>query len=727
MKDLLLEIGTEELPARFVAPALNELRQTALQRLGGILNPEEPRITVVGTPRRLALLIEGLPDKSKARTQENLGPAVGQAKDAAGNWTPAAQGFARSQGIALDKLETRKTERGERLCAVHHFDGEPTAKLLPQILPEIIRQIPFPKNMVWEPTRFSFARPIRSIVALYGTQVVKFEIAGVKSGRKTTGLAHINPKLIDISAPARYVGILRDKCVLVDPAERQDIVKKQSKQLVRTVHGDIAFEQHGALLEEVTQLVEHPVAILGRFQERFLSLPKEVLITSMKKHQKFFPVYKSGDGSDALLPQFVGIRNGISENQAVVREGYERVLAARLADAAFFYEQDQKTPLDQCALRLKTVVFQEKLGTVWEKSERVIQLTGWLSDRLNQSREVSHRAARIAYLAKADLVTAMVGEFPELQGVMGRIYTAAAGENWLIAEGIEQHYWPLTADGKLPTSPEAALVSLAEKLETLCGNFLIGQVPTGSQDPYGLRRAAIGILRILKNSNWTLDVPSALRQTISLFAKDGKNIPQDTAPVLASLNDFLKQRWAALMESRGIRFDEIKAVLGALCADGITSGETGSSTPGSWNVTDAETRLMALHQIRKHPNFAPLSISFKRASNILSQAKQKGIGQTGAAVDPEILKDPAEQGLFNTLRSVEEETAPLLDDQKYVESLQGFVRLKDDVDAFFEKVMVMAPEERLRDNRLALLARLSALFHRVADFSLLQDVPTGKQ
>ena len=497
-KDLLLEVGVEELPARFLTPALE-----ALKVLGeGALKDAGLRFKSVrslGTPRRLALLVDGLALQAEDRVQESLGPAMAQAKDAQGNWTPAAQGFARSQGTTPDKLETRETERGPRLCAVRRDAGLPAEKVLPFLLPELIKKIPFPKNMVWEESRFSFARPIRWIAALYGAHVVKFSLAGVKSANKTFGLRIHGKKAVVLPSPDRYEHLLKDRLVVADPAERRSLVEKQIHQAIKSVKGRVPLEEHASLLDEVTNLVEHPVGILGSFDPKRLELPPEVLVTSMKKHQKYFPVF---DEKGELVPHFVGIRNGMSENQVVVREGYERVLAARLSDAEFFFREDRKTTLEEKAPLLKGVLFQKELGSVWEKIERVAGLAAFLGESLGVSDEEKAAADRVARLGKADLVSAMVGDFPELQGVMGRIYAQAEGLPPRVAEGIERHYWPLTADGALPEDAPAAVVALADKLDTLAGDFLVGLVPTGSQDPYGLRRAAVGALRILEAKGW---------------------------------------------------------------------------------------------------------------------------------------------------------------------------------------------------------------------------------
>jgi glycyl-tRNA synthetase beta chain len=701
-KDLLLEVGVEELPARFISPALAALKASA-EKAFAEAGLKFKSAESLGTPRRLALLVNGLASGAEDRVHESLGPGMAQAKDKDGHWTPAAQGFAKSQGVALEKLEVRETERGPRLCAVRKEIGRPAESLLPSILPELIRKVPFPKNMVWEEGRFSFARPIRWITALHGTQVVKFELAGVKSGNKTLGLRIHGKKPAPVPSPAKYVSLLKDRLVAVDPAERRALVERQVQSAVKAVKGRVPLEKFGDLLDEVTNLVEHPVGILGSFDPGRLELPAEVLVTSMKKHQKYFPVF---DEAGRLLPHFVGVRNGISENQNVVKEGYQRVLSARLSDAAFFYREDLKTRLEQKVPSLKGVLFQKALGSVWEKVERTAALSAQLADLLGLSTEDKDEAQSIARLGKADLVSAMVGEFPELQGIMGRIYARTEGLPLRVAQGIEQHYWPLSADGTLPETSSAALTSLADKLDTLAGDFLVGLIPTGSQDPYGLRRAAVGVLRILEAREWRLNLKEAIARALAAFPA---SVPGDRAATAKTLSDFFRQRWTALLEAEGFRADELAAVTAA----------------GFDDPVDARRRFKALHDVRRHPDFEPLATAFKRSANILKQAKQKNIAVDGAMRE-ESLAEPAEKALHAVVRELSPRVEPLLAKGAYDEALRALVALRRPVDDFFGGVMVMAPEPAVRDNRLALLSSIAALFRRVADLSLLQDTAVAK-
>jgi glycyl-tRNA synthetase beta chain len=703
MKDLLLEIGTEELPARFLSPALEALRANGRDRLekAGLAFTET---RVVGTPRRLALLVEGVSPKARDLEQEFLGPALAQSKDMAGNWTPAAQGFARSQGTTPEKLGVRNTERGERLVFVKKTPGLPAEKILPVLLPELIRSLSFPKSMVWEESRLAFARPIRWLVALYGAKTVPFSLAGVKAGRRTYGLRFHTRRPFDVPGPNRYETSLKNHCVIVDPADRRELILKQIHHVAKTHHGHIPVDRYADLLEEVTNLVEHPVAVVGTFDPRFLAVPKEVLVTSMKKHQKYFPVFKDASGEE-LLPYFVAVRNGLSDNQVVVREGYERVLAARLSDAAFFFGEHTKRPLESRVPDLHGISFLSATLTLKDKTERVSRLTDALcADILGLDETVRVEARRIALLSRADLTTGLVGEFPELQGVVGRLYAERSGESPTVARGIEEYYWPLTADGVLPTGEAAAWVSVADKMDTLAGNFMVGKIPSGSQDPYGLRRAAVGVLRLLEARGAGVSLLALMNQALA-------QLPDplgDRGKAADLLRDFMRQRWSALAESRGFRPDEVDAV----------------SAVGFDHVPDAWARLAALRDVRQHPDFAPLSIAFKRAANLLKQAEKKGENIPSVPSEA-LLQTESEKALATGIGSIEKSSAPFLAAGDYPSVLSGLVSLRPVVDHFFAQVVVMDPEREIRQNRLALLAAVRALFGRVADFSRLQDTPSS--
>jgi glycyl-tRNA synthetase beta chain len=699
MKDLLLEIGTEEIPARFLSPALKALSddgRAQLEKAGFSFN----EVRSFGTPRRLALVVTGVSAKARDVEQEFLGPSLAQAKDAAGHWTGAAQGFARGQGIPLEKLGVKETERGPRLVYVKTIPGAAAEKVLPGLLTDLVGSIPFPKSMVWDESRLPFARPIRWIVALCGAKPLAITVGNVKSGRRTHGLRFHSVRPFDVPSPDRYAALLKNHCVIVDPDERRKLIVQQIEQGTKTHHGHVPVDRYPDLLEEVSNLVEHPVAVVGKFDPRFLAVPPEVLVVSMKKHQKYFPVFKDASCRE-LVPCFVAVRNGLSDNQAVVREGYERVLAARLSDAAFFFGEHAKRPLASRENDLAGVAFLSPALTLKDKTERVVRLAvGLARDAARLSADDIAAVERSARLAKADLTTGLVGEFPELQGVVGRLYAERDNEPPVVARAIEEHYWPLTADGTLPSSEVGAVVSVADKLDTLAGNFLLGKVPSGSQDPYGLRRAAVGVLRILETRHWPVSLSEWVDRAVSLLPTS----LGDAGKARRSLAEFFQQRWAALALARGFRSDEVEAVTSA----GLT------------DTADAWARLAAVRDVRGLPDFGPLSMAFKRVANVLKQAEKKGDLIEGSP-QTDLFRSEAESGLAAQTALVSDRSDPLLKARDYAGYLSALVPLRAPVDAFFAQVVVMDPDPALRRNRLSVLASVRALFDRVADFSRLQD------
>jgi glycyl-tRNA synthetase beta chain len=693
-RDALLEIGCEELPPTFVPLGIQQLRSVAEASL------REQRlafgsIAAYGTPRRLAVCIGELASQSEDQERIVLGPPLANARDDQGQWTPAAIGFARKQNLHPEELKIRD----DRLCTVQVIPGVATRGLLANLFPRWIAQLEFPKSMVWEPSNFRFPRPLRWLVALYGSEPVSFVVAGVRSGKWTYGLSISSSKKVAVTHPGKYVALLKNQCVLVDPASRVEAIRKLADQAVRRVRGKVLLDE--ALLVQVSNLVEHPVAILGNFDPAYLDLPREVLITCLEHHQKFFPVAQDGDGH-ALLPHFVGIRNGMSVQQDIVKEGYERVLTARLADARFFFKCDRKTRLAEKVETLKGVTFQKDLGTLFDKKERIKGLLEAIGGAFPQRPAWFAQAQRAAELCKADLVTNMVHEFPELQGVMARLYAGLDGEEMAVAEALEQHYWPLTLASPLPSTEPAAAVALADKLDTLAGDFAVGLIPSGSADPYGLRRAAVGILRILETFRWSISVEQLIDFAMGLLP-GSLRLARDATQ--AALLQFFRQRYAALLEERGFRFDEIDAAL--------------SSQIGV--VCDTMARLQALHDIRRKDEFGPLSVAFKRAANIVRQAGEKGEALDRSALREDLLKEPGEQALFQTLQGVQQQVNVHLQERAYQQAMEAMVPLREPLDRFFEGVMVMVDDAALRANRLGLLVGIVNLFKQIADFSKLQS------
>lgn len=695
MKSALLEIGVESLPARFLKPALEQLESKA----AGILKEERLAFSSVkayGTPMRLAVLVSGVPEKSETKELEVTGPPARLLKDAAGNFTPQAAGFARSQGVAPGDLEVVRLPKGEFLAARKVLPGEGAVQVLARAFPRLVAALEFPKTLHWEESRFRFGRPIRWLVALYGKRVVGFSVAGVRSGNKTRGLAALGSKPVAVPAPEGYVRLLRDQCVLVDLEERREALLKSLKSAAKRAAGTL--DQDEELVEKVLCLTEHPAAVLGHFGKEYLELPAVFLSTVLKKQLMFFPIL-AADGS--LAADFLGVRDGLSEGQADVQVGYERVLRARLSDARFFFRRDRETPLESKVPRLDRVTFQRGLGSMGQKVARVERLSGWLAERLLQDREIDGRAvAMIARLAYADLTTGVVGEFPELQGAMGGVYARLEGLDERVALGLEEFYYPTAAKAPLPTSLEGCLVSLAGKLDSVAAMIAGGFKPTGSEDPFALRRLGNGIIRILLEKQLPLSAREAAREALRLAAENGAEKPFDAEAALAEVCDFLWQRAETFFLEKGYPVDEVRAV-----SDG-----------GLENLSETFRRLAAVHALRAEPDFVALAQAFKRASNIVKQAN----GAAETDVDQALFGEDAERDLYGALCRSEGRIRELASRGEFEQGLRSLVGLKPEVDRFFEKVLVMAPEEGVRRNRLSLLSRLVRLFKSVADISSLQ-------
>jgi len=685
IKDALLEIGFEEIPAAYIQPAMAQAKTLCEKLLAeNALNAQE--IEIFATARRITLLISGLVEKSAERTEEFVGPSIKAAIDANGSFTGAAKGFASKHGIAPEALLKVQSEKGEYLAVKKVIPGVKTQNLLSVIFTTIISQLYFPKTMVWESGLFRFARPLRNIVALFGDKTVKLQLAGVKASNTTFGLHTSGTKSIAIKSPDKYLSTLRNNCIIVSTTERRiALVKAVSLAAKRLKCTAIPDED---LFDEVNFLVEHPVAVVGNFDEKYLSLPKEVLINCMRKKQKFFAL-ESEQGQ--FTNNFIGIRNGISEYQDVVRDGYERVLKARLADAEFFFNKDTATPLFNKVEKLNGVVFQKELGTVYEKMQRVIKIAEYINEKCGFKIE-QKIIERACLLAKSDLVTDMIYEYPELQGTIGALYARKDGEDKNVATCIQEHYWPLSADGQLPNSSLSTIISIADKIDTLCGDFAVGLIPSGSADPYGLRRASIGVIRILLGGI-SLEISSLLPEKLSNNTRSKEQ-----------LLEFFKQRFEALMQSNGYKFDEIKAVLAV----------------GFYDFLNAKARLEALSKARLDERFSLLTIPFKRASNIITQAEKKSIIIIPNIVDENFFNCDEEKNLYSSIKQIELEVSSKVPQGDYLSALMLVANLKEAVDEFFVKVMVMDNDEVIRSNRLALLKTLVGLISKIADISLLQ-------
>jgi glycyl-tRNA synthetase beta chain len=682
-KELLLEIGTEEIPARFTPKALEQIAEL-MQRELGTLGVSFGEMGVLGTPRRLVLWVGDVGEYQRDTIERKLGPPRRLAFDEKGNPTQAAKGFAKSQGIRVEDLETVTTERGAYLCAVRRQKGGQTADALRESLPRVITSISFLKSMRWGSSGLRFVRPIHWILALYGGQIIPFRLDDIESGDTSCGHRFLSPGSFRVKGLADYLKKLRKASVIVNPEERKRMIETGIDEAAQRVSGEILMNRE--LLEEVTYLVEYPVVVLGGFGKEFLALPKEVIVHAMEDHQRYFPVVnRKGD----LLPHFVCVCNTQAADMEVVKKGNERVLRARLSDARFFFNEDIKVPLEKRVEDLKEVVFQAKLGTSYEKVMRFRSLSRFLARKLRP--EVEGDVDRAALLCKADLVTGMVGEFPGLQGIMGREYALLSGEPREVAAAIDEHYLPAFAGDRLPSSPIGDFISLADKLDTVVGCFGVGLIPTGAGDPFALRRQALGILNILLEKRYFVSLKEMVRESLALLrGKLGLPLQQ----VKESVLDFFKQRFQNLLISKGMPHDAVEAVLAV----------------GFDDVVDGQDRIVALAEVKRKREFAPLAVAFKRVVNISRDC-------TFREVVPSLFREDGEEWLNNKFLEVREGLGDLFEKRDYRQALAELMELKEPVDRFFDSVLVMDKNEDIRNNRLALLGRVADLFCRIADFS----------
>ncbi len=694
-RDFLVEIGTEELPPRALKPladsfaaAISTSLDTARLRHG--------RVQRFASPRRLAVLVKGLAEQQPGQELKRRGPPVSAAFDATGAPTRAAQAFAESCGAPVASLGRITEAKGEFLFYRGQVPGRAAAELLPGIVQEALDGLPIPKRMRWGNGEAEFVRPVQWVLMLFGKEVLPARILDTPSGQVTFGHRFHAPKPLRIATPGAYVGTLRTRgFVVADFEERREKIRGAVNDMARGVGGVPVTSD--ALLDEVTALVEWPVPLAGRFEERYLELPREVLIATLQDHQRYFPI-AAADGS--LLPGFIAVANLESRDPDQVRAGNERVVRPRLSDAAFFYETDRKQPLAQRRDALAGVVFQSQLGTLADKVFRVRALAGDISERLGTDRLLAERAAE---LSKCDLLTAMVGEFPELQGTMGRYYALHDGEPSAVALAIAEHYLPRFAGDELPTSPTGTALAIADRLDTLTGIFAIDQKPTGTRDPFGLRRAALGIVRIIIEKRLELDLRALIRRAAQLLAERSAGVAAPSDALQEQVYDYVMERLRAyyLEGAAGVAVttEMFDAVL--------------SNRPSS--PLDFDARLRAVERFLKLDAAASLAAANKRIANILRKADRP----TTTAVRPELLQLEAERRLHGALEELRLELEPLLARREYTEALRSLARLREPVDAFFDSVLVMDENAELRSNRLGLLAALRQLFLHTADLSRL--------
>ncbi|MFH2091196.1 MAG: glycine--tRNA ligase subunit beta [Pseudomonadota bacterium] len=691
MKPLLIEIGCEEIPAGYIIPALEVFRTNIVAALDRA-RIDHGQASIYGTPRRLALMIDAVAELQNAQTSTLTGPPEKVGYDKEGHPTMAAEKFAAKAGIAIEAIKIEQTAKGRYLTAVVEETCQTTAVILEGILEHEILSIPFPKSMRWGDLSVSFARPIISLVGLLGDHLLDFQIGNIKSSTTIFGHQFMSPGKYTVKSADLYLEVAQSCGVIAD-------IDKRKQTLLESIQACAAEKgahilQDDELVDIVTNLVESVYPVVGSFDPDFLQVPDEVLITAMREHQKYFALT---DDQGKLKNQFIAVNNTRAKDLTLVARGHEKVLRARLSDAKFFYDADLHSSLDQFAQKLKAVTFQEKLGSVYDKTLRIQALATYLVSVSSYAdiETLSSDVIRAAQICKADLVSQVVIEFTKLQGIIGRTYALKAGEKQDVALAIEQHYRPVYSGGKLPENPVACILAIADKLDTICGCFSVDLIPTGAADPYALRRQGIGIIQILLEEKLSLSLTDMIDSGLSAFMEDADK-KQETG---LNIKEFFKNRMINILTDMGFLKESVNSAL-------IASFD---------NVPDVVLRVKALDNLRQAPDFEPLSITFKRVENII----RKSNGTAIHTVDEALFEDPSEKQLFAAVNKVEQGVNDLIAQGNYDDALASIATLRPIVDLFFDDVMVMAEDEKIKNNRIALLSSVSGLFKNIADFSLL--------
>ncbi len=688
MKSLLLEIGTEEIPAGYIEPALQSLSSTLLQKMTDS-RIEHGSARVFGTPRRLAVEVNEVADKQKSLTSEVMGPPEKIGFTDTGKPTTAAIKFAEKVGVSVNALTVKETEKGRYVCARVSERGQATRMLLKTILPEVILSTPFPKTMKWAQLNIFFARPIHYIVALLGNQIISFELGDTKSGKYSFGHYFMKPGKVKIASPEDYVKTLKDAHVIIDFEERRKLVETEINKAAKGVGGKVLPDEE--LIDINKNLVEYPIATAGKFDNAYLEIPAEILITAMRHHQKYFAVV---DDAGGLMSSFVAVNNTQTKDMNLVATGHERVLRARLADARFFFKSDVQESMDDWVERLKGVLFQAKLGSMYEKVQRVQKIATYLADAAGQKPAVKTQVARAARLCKADLISQVVNEFPNLQGVMGRIYALVKKEPKAVATAIEEHYRPIYSGGPLPETMVGGLLGIADKIDSICGFFSVGLVPTGASDPYALRRQGIGIIQIMNDRGFTFSLKKLIEKSLEIYGiKGAKKIRELADPIYT----FIQNRMTYQLVEEGFSKDVIAAV-----ADADVD-----------NVPNVFSRVRAIQDLKTAPDFEPLAVAFKRVVNIIKKADLPARRK----VDEKLFEHDSEKALYSAYKNLKGKVSGHLEKGRFDQAFREIAKLRDPVDAFFDGVMVMSKDRKIRNNRLSLLALISDLFGLFADFS----------
>lgn len=687
MNNLLLEIGTEEIPARFLPLAIQQLRDKSFE----LLNSQFIEFTDIksyATPRRLALIVKGLSPFQKDIVKEVIGPPAKVAYDSDGRPTKAATGFASSQGIDISELRIKKTEKGEYVVAEKRQKGEEIKGLLPDLLKRLILSLHFPKSMRWGNSDLRFVRPIHWILALYSNEIVPFEIDGIKSGNITKGHRFLSPASFVIRELNSYINLLENNYVILDQEERRRIIYDGLSRLASSVNGRVLMDE--GLIETVIYLVEYPMPVLCQFPDKYLTLPRELLITVMKDHQKYFAIE---DDEGRLLNHFIVISNTKEANSETVREGAERVIKARFEDAVFYYGEDLKRPLSSRIEDLRRVTFHERLGSLYDKTERVVRLASILSERLlPEKRPLIERAA---WLSKTDLLTGVVREFPELQGLMGKYYAINDKEDPEVAEALREQYLPAHSGDRLPLTDTGSIICIADKADNIVSFFDLGLIPTGSEDPFALRRQALGIISILIERGYMISLNEIVNH-----AADGLNIEAGARErLIQEVLNFFIQRLIPMLESRGIEYDVIDSVV---------------PITGTIPLSEMMKRIEAIRAFKGAGLYRQFLLAIKRVKNILPETELPPVRE-------DLLQEPSEKVLYTDLMNIKPLVRDLIRQNKFFATLELLSTMIESIDRFFDSVLVMDKREEIRLNRLALLKDIWLTVSSLADISRLAE------
>jgi glycyl-tRNA synthetase beta chain len=696
--ELLLEIGVEELPYQFIGPALASLKESA-ERLLNNQRLTVQSVRTMGTPRRLTIMIDGLATRQTSMTKEAMGPSKAVAFDQTGQPTRAAQGFASGQGVAVQDLQIRQTPKGEYLFAVKREEGRTATAVLTETLPHLVSGLSFPKAMKWNETGVRFARPIRWIVALLGGSVLPIEVAGITASNQTKGHRVFGAgKWVSVRDAASYVRTLERQGVIVDQQRRRKLIEEQITAICHKTGFELNADE--ALLDQAVYSTEQPLSVIGSFKDTYLGVPEEILITSMKEHQGFFSLRQKSTGR--LAAHFIAVVNNCVKDMALIREGNERVLAARLADAKFFFDEDRKVRLEERAKKLGGVTFHQKLGTMAQKQERVKKLAGFIAAHLSPGQdELRQVCDRAASLSKADLLTGIVGEFPELQGIMGGEYARHDGESTSVAQAIREQYLPKGIEGELPKTFAGQILSLADRLDTIAAFFHVGIVPTGSEDPFALRRHATAIVRIVLEANLRLNLARYINNARDLVSDDGfRGLPDSEQQGTRRITEFILER--VRHYSRVVH----------LLRDDIVDSVLKPVGDKRLDLVDLVQKMKAIEEVTRKPEFDPLIVGFKRAHRLVEKEQWER-----QPIDDAKFQHPSESALHQAVAEQGEKMSFAMSAGDYHEALNSLVRLRSIIDAFFEAVMVNADDKAIRSNRLSLLKEVDDLFMSFADFS----------